>query len=273
MNLFMNELTWLEILMAATASTLVRYLFFASLAWALGYLWFRRQWFHRKIIQVMPESAQVRLEIKHSIVTVVIFSVVAVLTLLAVRQGWTQVYWKISERPMSWWWASTGLMILLHDTWFYWTHRAMHHRRLFRYFHRTHHLFSNPTPWASFAFSPAEAVVQAAIFPLAISLMPVHLTAFGVFMLWQMFFNVVGHTGYEYNRPRFMQSPIRFLLNTPTNHIMHHEKMRGNYGLYFNFWDRLMGTNHPDYEHRFEEITSRPADRASKPDSVAAPPS
>jgi sterol desaturase/sphingolipid hydroxylase (fatty acid hydroxylase superfamily) len=70
-----------------------------------------------------------------------------------------------------------------------------------------------------------------------------------------------------------MQSPIRFLLNTPTNHIMHHEKMRGNYGLYFNFWDRLMGTNHPDYEHRFEEITSRPADRASKPDSVAAPPS
>jgi lathosterol oxidase len=38
---------------------------------------------------------------------------------------------------------------------------------------------------------------------------------------------------------------------------MHHESMRGNYGLYFNIWDRLMGTNHKDYEQRFREVTSR----------------
>jgi sterol desaturase/sphingolipid hydroxylase (fatty acid hydroxylase superfamily) len=33
--------------------------------------------------------------------------------------------------------------------------------------------------------------------------------------------------------------------------------MRGNYGLYFNVWDRLMGTNHKDYETCFQEVTSR----------------
>lgn len=37
---------------------------------------------------------------------------------------------------------------------------------------------------------------------------------------------------------------------------MHHEKMRGNYGLYFNFWEHLIGTNHPDYESRFRAVTS-----------------
>ena len=42
------------------------------------------------------------------------------------------------------------------------------------------------------------------------------------------------------------------ILNTTTNHAMHHEKMRGNYGLYFNVWDRLMGTNHAEYEERFD---------------------
>ena len=70
--------------------------------------------------------------------------------------------------------------------------------------------------------------------------------------------------------PRWlMNSPLRFVLNTPTNHVMHHEKMRGNYGLYFNVWDRLMGTNHPDYESRFREVTSR--NRQANTQAVCAP--
>ena len=69
-------------------------------------------------------------------------------------------------------------------------------------------------------------------------------------------------TGMEYWQPIAGDAPIRYILNTPTNHIMHHEKMRGNYGLYFNIWDRLMGTNHRDYETRFREVTSRGTDAA-----------
>jgi len=99
--------------------------------------------------------------------------------------------------------------------------------------------------------------VQAGIFPLAVMMMPMHPIAFALFMGWQLFFNVIGHTGYEYNRHWFMDSWVKYISNTPTNHIMHHEKMRGNYGLYFSFWDRVMGTNHADYEERFREVTSR----------------
>jgi sterol desaturase/sphingolipid hydroxylase (fatty acid hydroxylase superfamily) len=70
---------------------------------------------------------------------------------------------------------------------------------------------------------------------------------------------VIGHAGYEYNRRRFIDTWfLRTFINTPTAHAMHHEKIRGNYGLYFNFWDRLMGTNHEEYERRFREVTSRP---------------
>ena len=68
-----------------------------------------------------------------------------------------------------------------------------------------------------------------------------------------------------------MDSWVKYISNTPTNHIMHHEKMRGNYGLYFSFWDRVMRTNHADYETRFREVASRLSEpREKTANSVAA---
>jgi sterol desaturase/sphingolipid hydroxylase (fatty acid hydroxylase superfamily) len=45
-------------------------------------------------------------------------------------------------------------------------------------------------------------------------------------------------------------------MNTPTHHAMHHEKVGANYGLHFNFWDRMLGTNHAEYERRFAAVTA-----------------
>ena len=240
-----------------TVGLAVRYTILAGFAWMLGYVFFRSRWTHRKIIARLPVSSEVWREIRYSGVSVVVFGAVGAITVWAAKQGWTQMYWKIGKYGWGWFWLSILLAILLHDTYFYWTHRLMHHRRLFRLFHRTHHLSHNPTPWASYAFSPMEAFVQAVIFPLTVFIMPIQPVAFVVFMAWQLIFNIAGHTGYEYNPRRFMKSWVRYFINTPTNHIMHHEKLRGNYGLYFNFWDRLMRTNHDDYEARFCEITSQ----------------
>jgi sterol desaturase/sphingolipid hydroxylase (fatty acid hydroxylase superfamily) len=173
----------------------------------------------------------------------------------------------VSEHGWPWFWLSIACTILLHDAYFYWTHRLMHHPKLFRYFHRVHHLSHNPTPWASYAFSPLEAVVQAGIFPLAAIVMPLHPIAFALFMGWQIMFNVAGHTGYEIYPRWLMDSWLRYILNTPTNHAMHHETLRGNYGIYFNIWDRLMGTNQANYEERFREVTSR----RSVPEEMAEP--
>jgi hypothetical protein len=69
---------------------------------------------------------------------------------------------------------------------------------------------------------------------------------------------VMGHSGFEVFPRWMMKSWLGRVLSTPTHHVMHHEKMRGNYGLYFNMWDRLMKTNHQDYETRFAEVVSRP---------------
>lgn len=198
-------------------------------------------------------SQEIWREVRYSAVSMVVFGVVGGATVVAARNGYTQLYWSFSKYGWTWFWISIGCTILLHDTYFYWTHRLMHHPKLFRWFHRAHHLSHNPTPWASYAFSPLEALVQAMIFPLAVTIMPLHPLAFVIFMGWQLVFNVAGHTGYELHPKWVMDTPLRFIINTPTNHAMHHESLRGNYGIYFNVWDRLMGTNHADYEKRFRK--------------------
>jgi sterol desaturase/sphingolipid hydroxylase (fatty acid hydroxylase superfamily) len=237
-----------------------RYLLFCGVAWLAAYVFFRRRWLHRKIVPLFPPGSDVRREIKDSAISVLIFSATGALTLEAAHRGWTRMYWQPEERGVAWFWVSIFCTILLHDTWFYWTHRLMHHPRLFRLTHWTHHRSHNPTPWAAFAFSPLEAVVQASIFPLAVVIVPMHPYAFGLFMVWQMGFNVIGHAGFEFFPRWMMKSWLGWVMNTPTNHVMHHEKMRGNYGLYFNVWDRLMKTNHAEYEARFDQVMSRPRD-------------
>ena len=260
---------FLKLVLGITLEVAVRSAVFAGLAWLLGYVWFKRSWWKRKIIERMPTSAEVWREIRYSALTLVVFGLVGAATIYASIHGYTRVYRNIGQHGWPWFFASIGLCIVLHDTYFYWTHRLMHHRRLFRWFHRAHHLSTNPSPWASYAFAPPEAVVQAGIFPLAVMLIPIHPLAFVVFMVWQITFNVAGHTGYEFHVPWLMDSWLGKVINTPTNHIMHHEKMRGNYCLYFNVWDRLMGTNHAEYEQRFREVTSR-SKRAPDPVVSAA---
>lgn len=246
-----------DLTIGITIETGLRYGFFAGLAWLLGYVLFKRRWLRRKIIPRQPASAEVWREIRYSALTLVVFGLVGGATVQAARHGWTQMYWRLREHGWPWFFTSIVGAIFLHDAYFYWTHRLMHRPRFFPWFHRAHHLSTNPSPWAAYAFSPLEAVVQASIFPLAISVMPMHLLAFFIFMTWQIVFNVAGHAGFEIHPRWLMDSWYGRFINTPTNHVMHHEKMRGNYGLYFNLWDRLMGTNHRDYEARFREVTSR----------------
>jgi sterol desaturase/sphingolipid hydroxylase (fatty acid hydroxylase superfamily) len=37
---------------------------------------------------------------------------------------------------------------------------------------------------------------------------------------------------------------------------MHHQFFKGNYGLYFTWWDRWMNTLHKDYDAQYDRVTS-----------------
>lgn len=248
----------LQALLGTSLGDLFWYALMACAVWVFFYVAFRARFRHRRISPQDPAAGQVAREIAHSLRSIAIFGVVSGFVVFAAYSGWTRIYIRIDQYGWAWFFVSIGAMIFVHDTYFYWTHRMMHHPRLYRVMHHTHHRSTSPTPWAAYAFSPLEAVVQAGIGPLIVFTIPVHPTAFALFMGWQIGFNVFGHCGYEIFPQRFLHSRAAWLLNSVTHHALHHEKFRANYGLYFNVWDRLMGTNHLDYERRFELATSVP---------------
>jgi sterol desaturase/sphingolipid hydroxylase (fatty acid hydroxylase superfamily) len=158
---------------------------------------------------------------------------------------------------MLWFWLAFPAMFVVHDTYFYWMHRLIHHPRLFKSFHIIHHKSTNPSPWAAFSFQPLEAFFEAGIFVLLIVMMPLHLIHLFVFFLVMMVYNVYGHLGWELYPKGFSKHPIGKWINTSVNHNQHHQYFKGNYGLYFLFWDRMMGTLREDYDQYFEKVKSR----------------
>ena len=148
-------------------------------------------------------------------------------------------------------------MFLIHDAYFYWTHRIMHHKSLFNIMHLVHHKSTNPSPWAAYAFHPLEAIIEQGIFVVFLFTLPIHKSHLGIFFLLSILYNIYGHLGWELYPKGFSKHFIGKWINTSVNHNQHHKYFKGNYGLYFLFWDRLMGTIRADYDEAFEEIKNR----------------
>lgn len=231
---------------------------------AAGYVLFWRLWknryAHRRIQRDIPNASQMWREFRWSLLTFAIYAVLGSGMYLLYRAGWTQYYPRISDRGWPYFLLSIVLMALLHDAYFYWTHRLLHTRWMFRHAHRVHHESRNPSPWSAFAFHPTEAAITFGIIPLIIIVMPYHVGAVAIFLLYMTGMNVLGHLGYEVFPSGFTQHALWGLHNSSTHHNMHHSRVNYNYSLYLNVWDRLMGTNHPAYEETYESVATRRPD-------------
>nr|WP_285887399.1 sterol desaturase family protein [Hydrogenophaga intermedia] len=163
------------------------------------------------------------------------------------KAGTVEIYADVAERGWVWWWASLVLIIVAHDAWFYWTHRALHHRRWFRAVHGRHHASLHPTPWAAYAFHPVEALVQAVFLPLFLLVVPMHEGAIAVFLVHMILRNTIGHCAHELLPWRWTPRGWLGWVTPVSHHHFHHARNRGNFGLYFTWWDRWCGTEDPDY--------------------------
>jgi lathosterol oxidase len=234
-----------------------RYLLFTGSFYLFFYVWKNKKYWMAKIQQRYPERKHILNEIKHSAISILIFGLVVLLVTWAGKNGLTQAYEPINKYGYGYYFFSIVLMIVLHDTYFYWTHRAMHWKPLFKWVHKTHHLSVNPTPFAAYAFHPLEAVIEVGIIPLIAFTIPHAPSSIAIFSLYSLLLNVTGHLGYELFPKGFAEHWLFKWHNTSTHHNMHHRLVKCNYGLYFNFWDRLMKTNHPHYEVHFNEVVEK----------------
>lgn len=247
------RVAWWQVLIGSS----LRYFLFAGVAYLFFYHWQRHTMARFRIQDRMPRRSAIQTEIKYSLSTIVIFAAVIYITLFTPVRDHTLIYNKVDAYPHWWFFLSLLMTVVFHDTYFYWMHRLMHWKPIFPYAHHIHHRSHNPTPLAAFSFHPIEAIVEIGVLPLMLFLMPVHRLVLGLFGLYMIVMNVVGHLGYELLPESFIKSPLGRIFNSSTHHNMHHHYGRSNYGLYFNLWDRMMGTNHPHYEETFVRVSHK----------------
>lgn len=234
--------------------TNILYFILGGSAFLIFYVLMKEKWITKKIQKRFPANSYLWFEIKYSLLSTIIFGFTAAFISWAHDHGWTKMYSQISDYGVPYFIFSIIAMIFIHDTYFYWGHRFMHLKKVYPYVHQVHHHSTNPTPWATFCFHPLEGIIEAAIVPIFVFIMPTHLLAIGVFFMFMTFMNVLGHLGFELYPKGFTTNKWFAWNNTSTHHNMHHSLFNCNYGLYFNFWDKLMGTNHEKYHETFEKI-------------------
>jgi len=236
----------------------LRYLVFGAIAFFLFYVLWKQKRGYQKIQQRFPKSKDYVREIGFSLLTICIFALVPLLLVNnPAVQPYTTYYKNIHQYGWFYFYAAFPIMFFLHDAYFYWMHRLMHHPKLFRFVHLIHHKSVNPSPWAAYAFHPIEAVLEAGIVVVFLFSIPIHKLHLGLFFLFMIIYNIYGHLGYELYPKGFSKSRFGKWINTSVNHNQHHQYFKGNYGLYTLIWDRWMGTIRADYDDRFEEVKGR----------------
>ncbi len=234
----------------------IRYFLVAGIAFILFYVIFKKVLENRKIQENFPKLNDYGRDIFYSVITIFIFTMVALLTLVTFAD-YTLIYDDINAKPTWYYWGSLLLMFALHDFYFYWIHRMMHMPKLYRHFHKVHHTSTNPSPWTAYSFHPLEAILEAAIIPLIAITIPAHRSAIIIFFVFQIVYNVYGHLGFELWARNFHKTWIGRFVNTSVAHNMHHKKFHGNFGLYTLIWDRVFGTLRKDYDRDFENATTK----------------
>ncbi len=211
----------------------------------------------RKIRPDSPGWEQIRGEIFASFRTVVIFSFSGLSIALLTWSGIIDVH--ADPAKFGWWYfaANVAVLVIVHDAWFYWSHRIMQLPRLFKWFHWLHHKSYNPTPFTSYVFNATEAVVNAIYLPLILLLIPSSVPALLFFTVHMMVRNALGHCGFEVFPARQNGRPLFDWMTTVTHHDLHHAYAGKNFGLYFTFWDRIMGTEHSNYHAEFARAVGK----------------
>ncbi|QIG55094.1 sterol desaturase family protein [Altererythrobacter sp. BO-6] len=233
-----------------------RYLIAAS---ALSlFLWVASEWSAARRIQhrQAQRSDYIR-EVSSSFRTVFFFALTGLSTVLLIEAGVVKTH--DGPYDLAPFIVQIVAITLFHDAYFYWMHRVLHHRRLFRATHLHHHKSRTPTPWAAYSFSAWEGVTEAAFMPIFLllaSLAGVEYmgSALFAFLAWMIARNVMGHAGVELHPAGWVDSKWTDWLTTTTHHDLHHSEGNHNFGLYFTWWDRWMGTEHPEYKARFRAV-------------------
>ncbi|KAH8269921.1 hypothetical protein KR044_002598 [Drosophila immigrans] len=135
------------------------------------------------------------------------------------------------------------VLVILEEIMFYYAHRLLHHKAIYKYVHKKHHEWTAPIAAITLYAHPVEHVV-ANLMPVgaSLALLGSHVTvAWGMIAL-AVINSMSDHTGYSFP---WSAGSVRF-------HDYHHAKFNYNYGV-MGWLDKLHGTYRAPYEQKQQQ--------------------
>jgi len=124
------------------------------------------------------------------------------------------------------------IMIWVEEIFFYYSHRLLHHPRLYKHIHKVHHEWTAPIGVVSIYAHPLEHVVSNLLPPLLGPLFcGSHIATIWMWYALALASTTIAHCGYHFP-----------FLPSPEAHDFHHLKFNQNYGV-LGVLDRLHGTD------------------------------
>lgn len=199
----------------------------------------------RRLNRDRPKAATIRHELKLSLLSSWIYALPAAIVIEAWKLGGTLVYLDVGKYGVAWLFVSGAIYLVVQDAYYYALHRLMHVKGLFRFMHAGHHRSRQPTAYASFAFDWPEAALTAWLLPALTFLVPIHPIVIVVLLTLMTILAVLNHSGAEVLPAWMVDGWIGGQLISASRHSLHHSHYGANFGLYFTFWDRVLGTDMP----------------------------
>jgi sterol desaturase/sphingolipid hydroxylase (fatty acid hydroxylase superfamily) len=226
----------------------IRYLFISGVVHYLFLVRFGKKFRERILNPSRDVNEQMRKEIAWSAYTSLIFAISGSGLLLLWENGYTAIYTDLHQYGILFLPFSLFLALFIQETYYYWMHRWMHRPGIYRIMHKVHHDSIHTSAMTSFSFHPLESIAQALILPFIFFLVPIHIYILGVFLLIMTISATINHAGIEVFPDQFHRHWLGKWLIGATHHDGHHKNFRCNYGLYFTFWDKWMGTESRNYK-------------------------
>ena len=201
-----------------------------------------------------PREQQVK-EIIWSGISSFLFGAIGVLMIMAWQHGYTAIYTEWNAYPLWYIPLSIAGALFIHETYYYWLHRALHHPSIYRHIHKIHHNSISTSVWTSFSFHPIESVLQAVIIPFIVLVVPMHLSVLIFLLILMTVSAIINHAGVEVYPANWRNNFLLKWLIGSTHHDLHHRRFTKNYGLYFTFWDIWMDTESDEFDDRWQKAT------------------
>ncbi|OQR99512.1 hypothetical protein THRCLA_06493 [Thraustotheca clavata] len=132
------------------------------------------------------------------------------------------------------------LCMICEDFMFYWVHRFLHWKKIYKYIHKVHHEYQAPFGLTSIYTHPFEETLVMAAMISGPLLFCRHILSFWVWMSYRILETIDAHSGYDFPISLHRVIPI---ISGAVRHDYHHEKFDCNFGSMFSFWDWFCGTD------------------------------